>query len=560
MHFPESFLIKNNPPLFNKWVPSWLGTVMLLLLLIPAALIGGVYSSNLGDMSSGLGILSEHILFANFATAIGMMAVAPFAFQIVARYRFRDALIWGFCLLLLLSGICAVTDSIPILIGVCFLLGIVRVIVIIVAIFAIAEGVIGINVLSVLTPPASIPSTQIEEMNTGRGMALNLLYAYILSIGQVGSYLTSYIAYHFRWQYSYLIMMGLVIVGLICILLMMAPNRERGRIKKMELPSFTHIIPSALFFLSLSYILTYGKTYDWFDDERIAIAGCLALLSLGVFILQQVWSSKRLIESKSCFTQGVIISLFSFFMVMILSSSSSLVSAAMGLGMKLDGITSAAIGNYQFIGYVAGAIINIVMIIRKCHPSWILALGFSLITIATILLHFQFQTQIAYSQMVWPTILRSTGMFMIYAYCGYYGLLKFPNAAKWVGIWVFLMMALRSVLGPVAGASTYSNAIYHRSQNYIERFAVETDATSNAASTFKRTQMGLMYQGKSYDEATQMASLSTKGNIQIQATLVTLKEISGWTIWLGIACVGFVIIFPYEGLRSKKHKEAVINN
>ena len=560
MHFPESFLIKNNPPLFNKWVPSWLGTVMLLLLLIPAALIGGVYSSNLGDMSSGLGILSEHILFANFATAIGMMAVAPFAFQIVARYRFRDALIWGFCLLLLLSGICAVTDSIPILIGVCFLLGIVRVIVIIVAIFAIAEGVIGINVLSVLTPPASIPSTQIEEMNTGRGMALNLLYAYILSIGQVGSYLTSYIAYHFRWQYSYLIMMGLVIVGLICILLMMAPNRERGRIKKMELPSFTHIIPSALFFLSLSYILTYGKTYDWFDDERIAIAGCLALLSLGVFILQQVWSSKRLIESKSCFTQGVIISLFSFFMVMILSSSSSLVSAAMGLGMKLDGITSAAIGNYQFIGYVAGAIINIVMIIRKCHPRWILALGFSLITIATILLHFQFQTQIAYSQMVWPTILRSTGMFMIYAYCGYYGLLKFPNAAKWVGIWVFLMMALRSVLGPVAGASTYSNAIYHRSQNYIERFAVETDATSNAASTFKRTQMGLMYQGKSYDEATQMASLSTKGNIQIQATLVTLKEISGWTIWLGIACVGFIIIFPYEGLRSKKHKEAVINN
>ena len=560
MHFPESFLIKNNPPLFNKWVPSWLGTVMLLLLLIPAALIGGVYSSNLGDMSSGLGILSEHILFANFATAIGMMAVAPFAFQIVARYRFRDALIWGFCLLLLLSGICAVTDSIPILIGVCFLLGIVRVIVIIVAIFAIAEGVIGINVLSVLTPPASIPSTQIEEMNTGRGMALNLFYAYILSIGQVGSYLTSYIAYHFRWQYSYLIMMGLVIVGLICILLMMAPNRERGRIKKMELPSFTHIIPSALFFLSLSYILTYGKTYDWFDDERIAIAGCLALLSLGVFILQQVWSSKRLIASKSCFTQGVIISLFSFFMVMILSSSSSLVSAAMGLGMKLDGITSAAIGNYQFIGYVAGAIINIVMIIRKCHPRWILALGFSLITIATILLHFQFQTQIAYSQMVWPTILRSTGMFMIYAYCGYYGLLKFPNAAKCVGIWVFLMMALRSVLGPVAGASTYSNAIYLRSQNYIERFAVETDATSNAASTFKRTQMGLMYQGKSYDEATQMASLSTKGNIQIQATLVTLKEISGWTIWLGIACVGFVIIFPYEGLRSKKHKEAVINN
>ena len=64
--------------------------------------------------------------------------------------------------------------------------------------------------------------------------------------------------------------------------------------------------------------------------------------------------------------------------------------------------------------------------------------------------------------------------------------------------------------------------------------------------------MGLMYQGKSYDEATQMASLSTKGQVQIQATLVALKEISGWTIWGGVSCILFVLLYPYNGWRRQK--------
>ena len=87
---------------------------------------------------------------------------------------------------------------------------------------------------------------------------------------------------------------------------------------------------------------------------------------------------------------------------------------------------------------------------------------------------------------------------------------------------------------------------YHRSQHYVERFASESDVTSGTAFTFSRTQMGLMMQGKSSDEATQMASLSAKGNVQIQATLVALKDVSGWTIWLGIGCIGFVLLFPYK--------------
>lgn len=245
--------------------------------------------------------------------------------------------------------------------------------------------------------------------------------------------------------------------------------------------------------------------------------------------------------------RDVVLALTGFFLVMFLVSSSSLVGAIMGLGLKLDTVKSASIGNWQFLGYFIGAVLLVILIKRDCSPRWITALGFSLITLSAMFLYFRFHPMIEFSQMILPTVLRSTGMLMLYAYFGYYGILKLPRPDLQIGTWIFLMLAFRAVTGPVVGASAYANAIYHRTQHYVERFVAESDVTSETAATFRRTQMGLMMQGKSSDEATQTASLSAKGNVQIQATLVALKEISGWTIWLGIGCVVFVLLFLYKG-------------
>ena len=161
MKFPDSCLIKNNPPLFNGWVPTWLGVLVLILLLVPATIISGAYSSNITEMSSGMGILSEHIMFANFASACGLMISGPFVFNIVRTYRFRDLLLCGFAMLMLFSGICASTESISLIVLCNFLMGIVRVTVILAVIFCIAEGVIGVNVSYVLAPPEGTPQMQI---------------------------------------------------------------------------------------------------------------------------------------------------------------------------------------------------------------------------------------------------------------------------------------------------------------------------------------------------------------------------------------------------------------
>lgn len=71
-------------------MPKPLGIIILLFFFLPILTVGGVYSVNSTEMMSGLGIISEHIQFANFVTSIGMAAFAPFLYELVCVRRGED--------------------------------------------------------------------------------------------------------------------------------------------------------------------------------------------------------------------------------------------------------------------------------------------------------------------------------------------------------------------------------------------------------------------------------------------------------------------------------------
>ena len=85
---------KNYP--FYNWVPKPVGIILLILLFIPILTVGGVYTANSGEMTSGLGIQSEHIQFVGFVTSIGMAAFAPFFYQLVCIRREKMMCVVGF--------------------------------------------------------------------------------------------------------------------------------------------------------------------------------------------------------------------------------------------------------------------------------------------------------------------------------------------------------------------------------------------------------------------------------------------------------------------------------
>ena len=55
-----------------------------------------------------------------------------------------------------------------------------------------------------------------------------------------------------------------------------------------------------------------------------------------------------------------------------------------------------------------------------------------------------------------------------------------------------------------------------------------------------------MMQGRSDAEAENMAALQLKGKAQVQAMLVSVKDMAGWTFYGCIICAGLVLLFPWR--------------
>ena len=85
--------MQRNYPFYN-WVPKPVGIILLILLFIPILTVGGVYTANSGEMTSGLGIQSEHIQFVGFVTSIGMAAMCVLS-PTVSSFLHCAALSWA---------------------------------------------------------------------------------------------------------------------------------------------------------------------------------------------------------------------------------------------------------------------------------------------------------------------------------------------------------------------------------------------------------------------------------------------------------------------------------
>jgi len=553
--------LKRDTKLLNQWVPRWLGVLMFVLLFFPILFVNGAYSSTSGEMVSGLGIITEHIQFANFASAIGMVVFAPFLVPILRIRRPKILFIVGLIGLFITSLICARTTSMPLLFLCSLVMGAIRIVLILNTLFTLLDYLTGMDIVAVMIPVTVDPSAKKDESMTNlKALAIPLIYFFFLSLGQLGSGLTAWLAYEYEWQYVYWFMCGFVLASMFLVLTLMKYQPKKRKNAAMGWIHFGDMVAASFSLLSFSFILIYGKTYDWFDNSLIRLAGGIFLISTGALLFLSANSKTPYINLDIFQSRKVNTALLLFFLLMVLNSNSMLVNVFTGVSMKLDNLKSANLGNWSLVGYTIGSIVALVMTIKKVPFKYMFALGFALITASAAYMYFQYQGQGVYKNMIFPIIVRSTGMFMLYALCGAYGMLEL-NMSKHFGAWIFLMLAIRSVVGPVGGVSLYSNAVNQRTEHYIARLSHNVDRMNpEIAGSYQNTQFGMMMQGKSYENAEQVAAMSTKGRIQVQAVLAALKEITGWTIYAGAGCVVFVLIYPYNKRRKKKRKRKYTEN
>ena len=151
---------------------------MFFFIFIPTMFLSGAYSSNAADIVGGLGILSEHIMMATFAAAIGLVIAGPYVLPVLQSFGARRIYIMGFTIMLALNIVCGYTESVIVLSVCSFAMGVVRVFVMLNTIFSLIKHFAGIDPMSMLSPSGDVsPEEKKKEESRSCNVAeCNILY------------------------------------------------------------------------------------------------------------------------------------------------------------------------------------------------------------------------------------------------------------------------------------------------------------------------------------------------------------------------------------------------
>lgn len=535
---------KNYP--FYNWVPKWLGILILVLMFIPILTVGGVYSVNSTEMMGGLGIISEHITFTNFATSIGMAAFCPFLYRLVVIRREKMMCLAGFSMMYVLSYICAETDSIFLLALCSVLMGFLRMVLMMVNLFTLILYAGRIEAYLKIKPGLEpVDGEGWDKLDIERSIAQPGIYLFFMILGQLGTSLTAWLAYEYEWQYVYYYMMGMLLVCILVIFVTMPYHRFQNKRFPINFRQFGNATLFCIPLVCFTYVMVYGKVLDWWDDPTIRMAAITAVLTGALFFYMESTHRSPYYLVGVLKLRTIRMGVLFYFLLMFFNSSAMFVNVFAGIGMKLDNWQNASLGNWTMLGYFIGGMITIFLSMKKVHFKYIFAGGFIMLGMAALFMYFEVQTDGLYERMKYPVIIRSTGMMMLYSLIPTYATQRMPY--KFLSSWICTMITIRMVIAPSLGAAVYTNALQERQQNYVTRYAQDVDLLNpETSASFLGTVRGMSYQGKSKAEAVNMAALSAKGRIQVQATLVAVKEMAGWTLYACLACAIFVLVVPYS--------------
>lgn len=472
-----------------KHLPKPIGTLILLLLFIPPTFSGGAYLSNASEMVGGLGIWTEDVQMASFFTSIGMCLFAPFMVRFLQARRVKQTYRYCYLALLPLNYICATTTCVPLLLAACLLTGFVRIVVMFNCTFTLAPYLTGMDTLSMFTMREE-PSADVQyDLERKRTLLMPVLYGFILAIAQTSNYVTAWFAYEYRWQQAYYVTIAMLLVGLLLVELTMADQPRTVRYKP-EWAMVPEMLLMAVALCAMAYVLTFGKTLDWFDSASIRHALALMLAALGLFLLLSTRRQERHYLPLRVLTfRNVWLSMLLFLVAIVFNSASSLITTFARAATPVNSVQSASLSLWAVLGCFLGLALSLVLVVRKVHFRYIFAVAFLLMAAANALMYFQYQRMGLFQNLILPTVVNYTGLLILYSLVAAFGMKHLPS--RHLATYVFLMIWMRNAIAPVVGASLYANWLNHATSDFLSR--VPADALLRAMQHVTGTTVVLLF-------------------------------------------------------------------
>ncbi len=203
------------------------------------------------------------------------------------------------------------------------------------------------------------------------------------------------------------------------------------------------------------------------------------------------------------------------------------------VGLQLDTFTQNQLTNWGPLGYLIGCITVVVLRMKfRVSYKWVMALGFAIFGYTMWWTYNSVQMQTTYSDMIFITVIRNWGHFILYSICMIYAYQRLPY--RLMPTWICLMLGGRSVLGPAMGASLYGCGMQYFQLQHLNNL-------TTTLSPDMAWPMGL-----------KMASL--------QSMLLAVKGMAGYTLWAVIAMIVillFVVPWKKRQLRPEEIPDEV---
>ncbi len=510
---------------FRNWVPHWLRMIVAFTILVPILLINGAYTGSNVDIVGAMGILSEDINMAFYASATGM----AIAYLVVPRVRpiatAKTVILIVLLAQVILSFFCAITKYIELILFCSFWIGYFKG-------FSMSE------LVSILIPELSRHSGTRNEF-------YSKFYPITLGIGQLSMVLTAELAYQFQWQHMYYFMIVLLLIAMVAVVICMAYAKKLIRLPIREIDWISFFLISVCF-MAILYVATYGKTNDWFASKNIIFATILIPVTGWIFIHRQLSADETPFCDLSVLkNRSSRVSYLFSFIFMFFASFNTLMSAYTTNILHLGSTQVSELYLYMIPGVIAGGFISYFFYMHAIRMAWLIFIGFACFTVATALLYFGVNPNGMYSDLYLPMFMRGIGMVILFVAFGVYSVQGLK--LKQLIYNAFYVITSRSALAPAIAYGIIINWLYRLQMKNIMLLSQTVDFQNPlAVSKFNTSLKNALAQGWSMEDAHQIATNSVYTTIQSEATLVSIKSILGWMLIFGLVLLVIIMLYFFQ--------------
>ncbi|NML37414.1 MFS transporter [Chitinophaga sp. G-6-1-13] len=505
----------------------------MMLLIILQAFVLGITSTTASRLAAFYGIEPETVVWLSQAGAIGMVAIIPVYYRLRMYFQKSDLLQLALGLQVLLALLCYTINYAPLLLVSNFFIGMLK--------------------LACLLDFISLLTNEYPVMRH-RAMFYGIYYTIARFGGELADIFVNPVLEDYDWHDIYLISATAAGICMLLCVLLFHRQRMHRRVPLYQVDWLSMLLFVIAAFL-FSYMLTYGKTLDWFEDNTIqyALIGCVITTLL--FIYRQ-FRLKRPFWDLRVFSLYKQVPLGIAFMVVlyVFYSTGFLFNYYAAYNFRGEENYLSQVAIIVLCAYMISFPLTGWLLCRGVQRRIMLSVGFMLYAGSLYLFGNNIQTAATFEALIIPYLMQGMAYGLVLTTLSTFAATNVPR--KMNGDRVMGSLSFRYIIGSFAGYALYSNWLFRDTATHATWLS-ESLTYDNPLYGRELGAFSALYRSHGMDvqHATLAAQAMVQKKLQLQAMLMSIRDI---TMYVAIiATVAAVLVLLVR--RFEMHEVAAKN-